>query len=476
MAFSRLPTELLDMVLRHLSKPELKVARQTCKSLNKSVVPLLFDTVYVAANRLDMEKAALLCSSFGPFVHHMVYGSLSWYGLPFNLFLEENYEYFKGDGSKTPSENNNNIELIYKSLPQPRQLDLHMLWTQVCYLADESEGFMKSGDLQSQLCQLLRVLRKLDTVTIDDHDHIDDDCCCYQILVDACNRQRKQIPSATDFFSAVQCKEDHLRRSRGCGLTGEYYNPMTYLLEALATTQVSVSNISIDIEYPQIRCANGLCLDAIRLPGESVQQLSRPLSGLTELKLLFEVPYYWVHPITILPCQKTILSAAVNLRKLHLEILDVDDAQIWLHENAILPNIFDAFLGSCAFPRLERFFLQNIDGTESALLQFLQGSPKLKDLTIRWFYMTSGNWAQLLKELRNSLMLETVEIGNFEGEPGEIYSEYLEPWSNSFYRDWASVVTRFFLNDGPNPFDKSTWVENRGDDKGYYRYCPVKSQ
>ena len=475
MAFSHLPAELLELILRHLSKPQLKAVRQTCKSLGYAAIPFLFDSVYVANNPSDMEKAALLCSSFGHSVHHMVYGSLSWYRQPFNEFLEENYECFKWDGSKDPSEKNDNIELIYKSLPQPRQLDLHLFWTQFCYLADESYAFVKSGNFQSQLCQLLRVLPKLYKITIDDHDRMDDYCCsCYQILVEAGKRQLKPLPNATDFFSAVQCKEDHLCCSQGSDLTGQYNNSMTYLLEALAATQVSVSNISIDIEFSHIEDANGLYLDAIRLPAQSVQQLSKPLSGLTELKLLFEIPYDWVDPITDLPCQDTILSAAVNLRRLHLEILDVDDAQEWLHDNVPVPNIFDALLGSCAFPKLEYLFLQNIDGTEPALLEFLQSSPKLKDLTIRWFYISSGNWAHMLERLRSSLALEKVRIEEAKGRPQSNF-EVLVMSEQKIFKNWGGTVTKFFLVNGPNPFLEEAW-RGKGGVGVRYLFKPVKSQ
>jgi len=59
-----LPVELLDMVLQHLSKPELKQLRQTCKRLGMVSVPFLFDSIFISRDSLDQEYAALALERF----------------------------------------------------------------------------------------------------------------------------------------------------------------------------------------------------------------------------------------------------------------------------------------------------------------------------------------------------------------------------------------------------------------------------
>lgn len=478
MAFAHLPTELLDMVLRHLSKSQLKVARQTCKLISNSFVPLLFDTVYVAANRFDMEKAALLCSSFGHFVHHMVYGSLIYDRLNLYDFVSHNYKYELDTGSEDEEgEGPVTGEMLYKRLTHTQRRNLQLFWTLHCSLINEQETFVTGGNFQSQLSQLFRASHKLCKVTI--HDFSGACCYWYGTRVDGSSLQQNPLPLTTGLLHAVKLNGEHQCYERVSSLTSPRNNPMAQLLKAVVTTQISLSGISIDVSIDrngfQIPYTSGLNLSGIFVPTQYLQQLSKPLSVLTELILHFKTPYASPQQITNLLGQPTILSTAINLRSLRFEILNRED-QDHLPTYVRKLRLFDALMGSCSFPKLECLFLSNLDGTEAEVLHFLQRSPKLKHLALHWLWLTSGTWAHLLKKLQNSLMLETVEIENAEGEPGEVYFENLEPWSNSFYKDWASVVTRFFLNDGPNPFHKNTWQENRGDDKEEYRYCPVTSQ
>lgn len=50
-----LPVELLALILSHLSKPELKDVRLTCKVLSDNSIPILFSTVVASIFPTDLE-------------------------------------------------------------------------------------------------------------------------------------------------------------------------------------------------------------------------------------------------------------------------------------------------------------------------------------------------------------------------------------------------------------------------------------
>lgn len=473
MTLLRLPPELLHQVLRYLSKSDLKITRQTCRVVGDAVVPLLFDTVYIAESRIDMEKARLLCSHFGLFVNEMRYSSLIYERHTLCDFLDENFEGFEELSSESEDEDDITGETLYKRLTHTQQRDLQLFWTLYCNLTDEQENFIADGDFQSQLCQLLQASPKLFKVTI--HDRLGEVCSCYEALVDAGKCHDKPLPDATELFRAFKRSDQHYCYRAVSSMMSSSNNPMTHLLDALATTQVSIKDISVDLFGSSGLKRNALHMSGIQLPSESFQTLSRTLLGLTELTLRIETPYEWPFTITSYPYRPSILCVAINLRFLHLEITDLDDLD-HLQGYVIRPNVFNALLGSSSFPKLECFFLSNIDGTEAEVLHFLRRSSNLKSLTLHWLYLTSGTWAHLIEVLRSCLRLDRIEVEDADGEEGEVYFEDLEPYSGGCYKHWASVVTRFFLSKGPNPFLRRTWQENRDEDKDCYPFCPTTSQ
>ena len=453
------------MALQHLQKSDLKNARQTCRTLDEAAVPLLFDTVYVATNHADMNSAGLLCARFGPFVHNIIYSSMFYKREDFYDFLHGNFADFKVPDSANNDEYN---KIRFENLEQSEQRDMHQLWALYCELANEHEAIVMSGEFQSQLCRLLRALPKLCRITIDDCIRSHKQCFCDQALFDAYNRQHDPLPKTAKSLNVVKCKDEHICYEPVSSLMSAYKNPMNNILNALATTQVSVEEISVELRKPEGPEVNGLSMIGIILPSQCLKYLSGIMLGLTRLILRLESPYERHYTPMKLPRSPTILSTAINLRLLQIEIVDLENYS-WHADYDIKPNIFGALMGTRTLPKLESFSLNNIDGTEAEILRFLRGSSKLKELALKLVYLTSGTWAHLLEGLRTSLDLETVEIEEVSGRPGAYFGG-LEPFSDGPY-DWAPTVTSFFFEDGPNPFLEETWQESdpQGDDSFLFR-------
>ena len=75
------------MVLALVPKRDVKRARYTSKAFKQAAIPSLFDTAYVAPNRLDMEKVVRMATHFGPSIKPMRYSAIAYKYLNFpNLF------------------------------------------------------------------------------------------------------------------------------------------------------------------------------------------------------------------------------------------------------------------------------------------------------------------------------------------------------------------------------------------------------
>ncbi|KAF6218216.1 hypothetical protein HO133_006177 [Letharia lupina] len=79
------PAEILSATLCYQPKVDLKKARLVRKAFDAAAIPFLFDEMFVTARYVDVEKATLLASRFGPFIKTLIFcseefeqGDVSW--------------------------------------------------------------------------------------------------------------------------------------------------------------------------------------------------------------------------------------------------------------------------------------------------------------------------------------------------------------------------------------------------------------
>lgn len=134
------PAKILSTILCYQPKIGPKKARLVCKAFDAAAIPFLFDEIFVTARYVDMEKATLLASRFGPFIKTLIFcseefeqGGVSW-------------ETF-GHGKE-----NEDLATTY--------------YISYCNRKEEQEDLLKEGELFAHLSSSLIVLINLQKVIL----------------------------------------------------------------------------------------------------------------------------------------------------------------------------------------------------------------------------------------------------------------------------------------------------------------------
>lgn len=134
---------------------------------------------------------------------------------------------------------------------------------------------------------------------------------------------------------------------------------------------------------------------------------------------------------------------------------DDQDESINSFEESIFTSL-NLFLDRCQFPRLRSLILQSFEAFETELLALLQGSPRLRSLTLSAFSLTRGSWEGFVEQARGTLNLKRVALHFLHG------FDYNDSWDN--YLDWHTpMVDGFFFSSGENPFSRSAMIQHKKD-------------
>ena len=436
MNVTHLPTELLLSVLPFFSNLDLKTIRQTCKALNEAVVPILFQTIYLAPNIADMETASLMCTRFATSINVLVYSSSFYEIRSLSQFYGWRMDY------RGPP---------FKDLPQDDKAKLRRLWS--CYrtLTNEYESLIKSGKFHDHLCRVIKALPRLRKVVLLSDSRLRENCLCRRALLDAQSREEDPIRHTADVLSTIKPHADGRCVQRGSDLENRQNNPLLGLLRALATTEAPIKELAVGKD---LNCgADALCrrpnLPAFAGVLTALSDASQCLNRLSHLTINLRPRAIDDWGDDDLPDVSTFFRQTPNLRQLELAV--VDSFEIWLFAKAgaicdHTGNAMGALLGDIALPKLERLRLRFIDGYADSLLRFLRGSPLLKHVTFEKIYLRSGTWAHVVEEMRDSLDLESIDV-----------LEYLDITNPFAWYDrdevprHASLIRSFFFEGGPNP-------------------------
>ena len=161
------PPEILSAILSHLSKTELREARQVCKAFDAATVPHLFNEILIVARYAQMEKATLLASRFRPFVKTSIFCS---------EFLN-----FK------PKDSNSGTHPIISN------------YSVYCKLREEQEELLSGGEFYEYLCSTLIALPNLQKVILSYLSGSEELCSCKETCDN--NLSRKFNPWSAQRFA-----------------------------------------------------------------------------------------------------------------------------------------------------------------------------------------------------------------------------------------------------------------------------------
>ena len=140
------PPEILGRILAHLEKKELKQVRLVCKKLERSAVTLLFDEVYLSANRAEIEIAQKTVRNFGKSIKTVLFAAV------------EYNEWKWGKFKNIVSKHSNALEYV------------RLAYTNYCRLRQEQEELFRAGTYFGHLCYVLRTVPNAQRLVMTDFE------------------------------------------------------------------------------------------------------------------------------------------------------------------------------------------------------------------------------------------------------------------------------------------------------------------
>ncbi|KAG7007345.1 hypothetical protein G7Y79_00010g028460 [Physcia stellaris] len=399
-----LPTDILYTIFaelseHHLPKPALKSARLVCKAWALQASPFLFDNVFITARHADLQVAQSLASTFGHYVKTLTY---SW-------------EHFRQ--WSTPNEYFERVDEMCYEEPVPACFDAHtrQSWDTYDRLRKEKEDI---GTEEQQILHLVRAFKDMPRITrikVTCSWRQRGQCWCMQALTDA--RQREKNPWKQEWlcpddnctFSAYhrgRCVTSHAPSSSDRRL-----EQWRVLMHALQKAGKSVKEILI--EDPE-EAKSDLPAEVF-IPSFGLTHIMKNVfSSLTKLQLslsLTKLPPDFGHAVPEIKLRQ-VLKTAINLSSLHISLLDESWREIEVEYEEPLLTMFVG----CSFPKLRFLSLDGCGSTEIQLLQFLEHTPDLHELSLRRYALTDGFWRPVVQELRDSSRIKTLHLSELQGD------------------------------------------------------------
>ncbi|KAF6236308.1 hypothetical protein HO173_005561 [Letharia columbiana] len=154
------PAEILSAILCYRPKIDLKKARLVCKAFDAAAIASFFDGIFVTARYVDVEKAILLASRFGPFIKTLIFCSEEFEqgGVSWETFCH--------------GKENKDLATTY--------------YITYCNRTEESEDLLKEGELFGHLSSSLIVPINLQKVILTNVCREQGLCLCHQAYVGGC--------------------------------------------------------------------------------------------------------------------------------------------------------------------------------------------------------------------------------------------------------------------------------------------------
>lgn len=430
-----LAVELLDMVLQHLSKPELKQLRQTCKRLAIVSIPPLFDSVFISRDTLDQEYSALALIRFKASIKTVIVCPL-----------------------KYPKLNLNNYGKLVNCLRRRRFLPKHpgffkhmkMGYEDYCS-TQERAGPPSSWRTSEALLQ--RIILEAPSIR--------------RVVI----THRHRFREMTDLELAKYC------RSQTCRVPREMH-----ALFRLTPLQSLETSRSPDIARAMFSIAPA----GVHKIKELVMEPTDSSDG------FFKIPLERFRDPSCFNSQVSVLMA--NLMKLRLDIDEMsqgDDQTMGVLVNflkqannleCLALRFRDAYrhgssclaLSGFPFSKLRVLVLEGVGISGDELLSTVAKTPGLNHLVLEHCWLKGYRCYEFLNRIKAFGTLTELHIGRcYQDLDGSASSWHQDDWH--YYRNFDKDLQNFLLHDGPNPLGVDKLVEYKAQEADSPTMTPLPS-
>lgn len=430
--FNMLPPELLSLVCGFLCKEDLKRVRQVSKIWEQAAVPHLFDEIFISLDIADFRIAKLVICHFSHYIRTLVFSSTYYERIDRKSFSE----YLDGEPG---------IDFFDTDIGTS-----HVDHTFVLYgiaRKKQQENITDNSYLR-YLSFALTSLPNIRKIVLT--DTFSWRSMPYQSLQVYQSRRLRACP----FIQCGLTATDHLRdivRESGFSKRGST-NPWHLMLSALSATSKNFRELTMEPGDMELSTDTA----AFSMSPRDLSQAMASFSNLTKLRLSLDsdserfstdVDTRHVHRNVA-----KLLLSAINLESLSL---DLSDDCITDHDYSTLQEI----LGQCKLPKLKSLILSFLTSSDEELLQLLEYSKNLEQITITCHILTKGSWMRVANWIRASLpLLKHVELN-------QLYGGFDDPLKGVEYQDLYGEVSDFLFAHGENPFTKKALEKHEADEK-----------
>ena len=423
-----LPPEILCLVCGFLHKNTLKRVRQVSKIWDRAAVPYLFDEIFISQDIADFRIAKLVIHQFRYYIRTLVFSSFHYENLSRQTFRGHcmgmgRFIKKSSIGYNIDTDHSDHAFTVYRTLRNKQQ-----------------ESITK-GTTSAYLSFALTSLPNIRKIMLTDTSS--SRSMPYQSLQVYQPRKLKACPFEDCDLTPADHLPDDVRES-GFLRKGST-NPWRLVLSALSTTKANVRELTMEPD----EMSWGTDSAAFSMSPWGLSQAILSFRNLTKLRLsLFGDTEQFTNNVNKHRVHRNVaklLSNAVNLESLSLDL-----------SNKHFPpgsssSLFQDILGQCKFPKLRSLILAFFASSDEELLQLLNHSKRLEQITINYFTLTTGSWMRVADWIRASLpLLKHAELFHLRGG---FYKHMLPDWYLDLYGD----IDNFLFASGENPFTEEAF-------------------
>ncbi|KAI9878988.1 MAG: hypothetical protein M1830_009917 [Pleopsidium flavum] len=431
------PIEILLLIFRQLRKQDLKSIRIVCKLWSSLAVEVLFDRVYISPQRKNVEvdktrpeyfddlcKQARASSSHLPTKH---------------VFQSADYQVkeilrFAREGAKAPE----TAAQCVARLSKHRIIDRgHRIYLE---RAKQQQEYYEGGELLGHMCLGFEKLRNLETVVFEhEWSHFSTDRPLDPFTLHPIHRQGSLLART---WNPVFLEPTSLRSNK------DAHVEFSTIIRALSMTQRKVKTFD---SYMSLKLVQSAFDSKTFMPSSLLRHTINALQSVQTLSMrICSQGEHETGSIDALPSALRFMPA---LNHLHLDVdkgsdYNMDD------KDATMYTLREV-LGLYSWPHLSFLKLSAMITGELELVHCLGHQQKIRELHLKNFELTDGQWANVLDAMRRSPRLKTLVLKMPLRHCGGV-----DVWDEMAWEDdrMDEKVERYVLSGGEKPFrTKPQW-------------------
>ena len=412
-ALSRTPAEVLEMILKDTRRNEIKNLRLVSRHLNVSLIPLVFDRVFVSFNDADIEAANAILDRYGEHVRTVIISpTLAISRRSINADLYHDLQYWSG--SLISKERLETCHKLYSAVFARQRQNLkngaHEMLIRKTFSASSHVGSIVLTDAYCRHDYALNV------ITDPNGKH-----CFAELKIPLLENDQVTPPISSGL---CLCK---LLQLKNIAAACEWSTSWPLVMANLASSQYNRS-ITVNMMRGATRPTNFQFLPVL-LPAKKAIDLVFARLKILHLDLKNGIQIY---------------SSKFNASVLQTFVTATNLEYLYVRGKRFVKPAIHLRFGERPLPKLQTLVLQDILLNERELMNLIHASPQLQTLMIIGAQILhEGDWAKILEKIRAALpKLHSVEITELHGQFGNFRGEW---------RDFDSEVDAFFFAGGANP-------------------------